>query len=150
MNDFEKSKEEEWICSKCGVSVAEDASICPKCGADVSEIEDEDGSINSINQPRKYKNNKPTRHSKSDKYRYLKIASTICKALAYLSVIAAILGTIWGFVLFFSPNSLSPRFGLTIILYSIIGGFLNFIFWMAVSELIMLFIDIELNTRTRK
>lgn len=142
MNDFEKSQEDEWICSKCGATVSDDDSVCPKCGADVSEIEDEDEN--------NYSKNNSSYHSKPVKYRYLKIASNICKALASLSVIAAIIGTIWGFVLFFSPSSLSPRFGLTIILYSIIGGFLNFIFWMAVSELIILFIDIELNTRTRK
>jgi len=58
MNAFEKNREEEWVCSKCGATVAEDASTCPKCGADVSEIEDEDGSINSIEQPRKYQKNK--------------------------------------------------------------------------------------------
>ena len=139
MNDLEKSQEDEWICSKCGATVSDDASICPKCGADVSEIEDED-------EKYCYKNNS-SYHSKSVRYRYLKIASTTCKILAYLSGIATIIGAIWGFVILFSPNSLSPRSGLLIILYSVVGGVLNFIFWMAVSELIMSFLDIEHNTR---
>ena len=141
MNDFEKSQEDEWICSKCGATVSDDASICPKCGADVSEIEDEDEKI--------YFKNNSSYHSKSVRYRYLKISSATCKILAYLSGIATIIGAIWGFVILFSPNSLSPRLGLLIILYSVIGGVLNFIFWMAVSELIMLFIDIEHNTRNK-
>ena len=36
-----KNPEDEWECSSCGASVAEDATVCPKCGEDISEIEKE-------------------------------------------------------------------------------------------------------------
>jgi uncharacterized membrane protein YvbJ len=41
MIEDEKNPEDEWKCSSCGASVAEDATVCPKCGEDISEIEKE-------------------------------------------------------------------------------------------------------------
>lgn len=76
------------------------------------------------------------------RYPALRFISGFYKILAYLVVIIAVIAIIISFA------SDSPSLGVLEILIALIGGGFLFISFLAASEIIKVFIDIEHNTRT--
>ena len=83
--------------------------------------------------------------STSKRYPALRIISTIYRSLAYVSAVAGIIGVLVGI------SQMSERYGGaaggTILLLSLLFGAIAFVTFLAISEAIHVFIDIEENTR---
>ena len=129
-NNIKNENSSDYVCSECGASVSATDTVCPKCGADVSEIE-EDIKEEQIEIKDKDKT----------KYPALSAISGAYKFLAWLSAFISILISI---SLFLQANYEGGYIGAVI---SFGVGIILFISFLATSEIIRLFIDIERNTR---
>ncbi len=118
-----------YSCTDCNAEVSVDDKVCPNCNADVSKIEKEELE-DALDK------------TTSRRYPALVTIAVICKVLAYLNAISAIIG---GVVLSFNLSSSYDFF--IIVLPLFIGGIIAFIIFYAASEIIYVFIDIEENTR---
>ncbi|NOZ60346.1 MAG: zinc ribbon domain-containing protein [Calditrichaeota bacterium] len=123
---------DSYICSDCGAEVSIDAEICPNCGADLSEIEEEKIESSSEND--------------GQKYPALRTISGIYKVLAWITGIGAVITLFYGFTLLGKGYSAKTT-GISLITSSLIMGILGVIAFLAISEGIKLFIDIESNSR---
>ncbi|MHB1167256.1 MAG: zinc ribbon domain-containing protein [Carboxydocellales bacterium] len=117
---------ELYECDQCGETVSETDTICPNCGADVSEIKDIDKEVD------KFEDIEPKSPSR---YPALVTIATTYKVLAWIVVIMAVIAAI----------NVSNN-GLTVFAF-LFGGLIGALTLMAFSEGIMVFIDIEENTR---
>lgn len=82
-----------------------------------------------------------------NRYSALKMISGVCKTLAVILGIVALIGIFIGIQISSKTDS---SIGFLTIIVSIIFGIIGIILLLAVSELIHLFIDIEFNTRSTK
>jgi len=130
-NIIENENSSDYVCGECGASVTITDKVCPKCGADVSVI------VENIQD----KQDKQLEITNKDKTKYpaLNVISAVYKFLAWLSAFISLLTS----VIFLINDGVK-----TISIISIVIGVILFISFLAISEIIRLFIDIERNTRT--
>ena len=85
----------------------------------------------------------------SQKYPALRVIATIYRVLAYLALVGGLIGVIVGLVMSgnSAPFSGQPAGGVGVIILSLIYSVVGFVTFLATSEIILVFIDIEANTR---
>ena len=121
-------------CGACGADVSFEDQICPKCGADISEVGDSATDEN-------------TGSGNPGRYPALRVISGILKVLAVLAAIAGLIGALVGLSQMFGNTNGAPAAGGVIVLVSLLYGGLGYLYALAISEGINVFIDIEANTR---
>jgi predicted ATP-dependent serine protease len=130
-NQDVQNEDTEYVCGECGAKVSKDDKVCPKCGGDISEIEGQKpASENEL--------------KRSKRYPALRTIASAYRALAWVVAIIAIIVFLIGLKELFG-NRIS--IGGPLLLYSIIGGGVGVLSFLATSESIKVFIDIEANTR---
>jgi len=127
-NSIENENSSGYVCGECGASVSITDTICSKCGADVSEIKEgiQEGQIKMEDKDK-------------TKYPALKLISGVYKLLAHLTAIISILISVF-YILNNNGEYIIP-------IITIISGGILVITFFAISEIILIFIDIEKNTR---
>lgn len=129
MSDTEQL--EKYECDRCGAEVTETDTVCPRCGNDISEITGIDEAENNFENVAQ----KPI-----SRYPALSTIASVYYALAWVTLVGSIVvGIIW------AGNA--SDFSLPLLLEFIIVGVIGCITFLAVAEGIMVFIDIEYNTR---
>ena len=129
-NIFENERSSDYVCSECGASVSDTDMVCPKCGADISEIE-EDIEEDQIEIKDKDKTKYPALSTISGAYKFLAWFSAFIAVLLALSVLSHI----------------DDDNRIIYAIISLVTGVILCISFLAISEIIRLFIDIEKNTR---
>lgn len=125
-------------CPKCGAVIGENDKFCKKCGTKLLS--------NSLEE---YTGGGPTTQQK---YSALRTIAAFCKVMAYIWLIGSIIfgiisiGEIAAEKMFLLPAPKNLSIFLSIV-GSVVSGVIGFIIFLAASETIKLFIDIEENTR---
>jgi hypothetical protein len=132
MSDSENP--EQYECDRCGAEVTETDTACPRCGSDVSNVAEE--GFGSLTEGLGVK----SAYKPKSRYPALITISTLYRILAWLSLIGSIVaGIIW--------DGDKSDFSFPLLIEFIIVGVIGCITFLAIAEGIMVFIDIEYNTR---
>ena len=118
-------------CPKCGLRHGDSVITCD-CGEDLVKVKTE-----------KQKMAAPAFEYVPKRYSTLKSISTTYRVAAFIIAALAVIGVIYGIAADGAPTV----FGMHLSWVSMILGILGYITFMALSEGIMVFIDIEANTR---
>ena len=124
-------------CINCDTIVKMDMKTCPSCMAD---IVDSIGKDEEIINPIKGDDEQLINSIKTEKYPSLKLIAGIYRVIAWVIGIGAIIAFVYGFDLL--GDRYNKDAGVLIIVYSIVTGTLGVIFTLAVSEGIVLFVNI--------
>ena len=127
-----------WKCKKCGEQIEDNFEACWQCGTEKA------GSPPSDQQVFEEQERELETEVQGDQLRYpaLRLIARIYRRLAWLVVVLGVIGVIFGFV-----SLGTVVLGVLLILGSLIGGAIGCVTLLAVSEALMVFIDIEENTR---
>lgn len=83
------------------------------------------------------------------KYPALRTIASVYRILAYIALIGGFIGVIVGIALLGQSGSYSIEYtgGIMVIVLSVLGGVVGYVSFLAASEMILVFIDMETNTR---
>ena len=124
-----------WKCKKCGELVEDQFDSCWKCSADKAGSATVSSEVIEVIK----KEAKDYNESAHLRYPALRLMAGIYKILAWLVAI----GTLLGIVMLAASHELSG----VLTLAAFLGGAVGFVTLFAASEGIMVFLDIEENTR---
>ena len=127
-----------WKCNKCKEYVADEANICPYCG--IGRIENIDLDKEERVKQKEFKTVFTPNRTRS-KYSTLKIIAGILKLFAWIYGFVAVIITIY--------FGMEGETGFYIAIPVLVIGSLIVLFVLAISQLIMILIDIEYNTRQK-
>jgi len=136
----------EFKCPNCNHDVVAafakpgEKMICKKCESEIIVPLDAKEKVYSQSEDQSELDSKST----NDNFMALLVVSTLIKIFSWIVLIGTIVMTI---VLFNEMTSYGSDITFVTILYLLIGGILSFLFLLAFSELIRLFLCIEKNTR---
>jgi len=120
-----ENPDQELVCLSCGATIKDEDDVCYKCGSDLMEYDEKTIANN--------------------KYPSLKNLSSVCKFLVFIVFISALASVYFGWDLLSDDNLQSV--GIFLIVYSFTKAILSIIILLAVSEGILLMIDMENNSR---
>ena len=129
-NESSPHDEFRYYCIDCRGTINPHDKVCPHCGADTSKfVEEEEGSSERTDDP-----------ILTRKYPALRFIAALYQVIA---VVIAVL-TLLGLVVSFQQSASTP----IITIVSLVVGLIGVVSFVALSESIKVFIDIEQNTRT--
>lgn len=110
-------------CPTCGVRCFPEEKICPNCGIDIDQVAAE-----------------PARQIPARKYPALRVIAGLYQIIALLIAFLALIG----FLLSFQQSASTS----VIAILSLVVGLIGVVSFLALSESIKVFVDVEQNTRT--
>ncbi len=151
--NFAYATEKEWICV-CGtynpINDSKESVSCSNCKrnrdftlkylSEPTQLKSESKLTNEENNQQNYSENE------SSKYPALRTISGIYKVLAIIIGIGAMIALMVGFSLL-GQGYRSKSTGTSLIISSLISGTIGVIAFLAISEILKLFIDLESNSR---